>query len=473
MKDDAPNNTAASQERRLIETALRDSDTFSHARSTPPTDTIAGYRVIRELGHGGMGIVYEAEQQDSGVAVALKMIGGTTFADRHRIMLFEREIQTLARLRHPAIAAIYGAGRTGHGRHFFTMELVRGRPLSEHARLKNLSRAEELSLFCRLCDGVHYAHQRGVIHRDLKPTNVLIDDEGNPKILDFGLARIGDGTGAISTATMELGKIVGTVPYMSPEQTRVGHDPAAPEIDIRTDVYSLGVILFELLTGRLPYDVSGSSPAQALRTICEAPPIRPSQLNPSLRGDLETILLKTLEKEPGRRYDNAAALAEDIRHYLEDQPIRARRPSAAYLLRKWVRRHRSTVTFSTVIVVILVTFTLTLSDVFRRMEIAREQIRAAGQPAPGAAMLRLVGRVQQSSEDLIAMGAFEQAESLLLESYPLVEAVYPPQHETRMKAVRRIIALYEAWGKSEEAARWRARLATTQPAEPLNPESSR
>ncbi|MCK4659071.1 MAG: serine/threonine protein kinase [Phycisphaerae bacterium] len=327
-----------------------------------PGTRIAQYEIIREIGRGGMGVVYEAQQQHPSRRVALKVIREQGPVDALHVKLFQREVNTLARLKHPGIAAIYDAGRTENGRHFFAMELIPGENLLDYANARAtdslrrpLGTRERLDLFCKISDAVNYAHQRGVIHRDLKPSNVLVGDESGSrdaagssasagfsslgsqvKVLDFGLAHITDADADQTTLLTETGRIVGTLSYMSPEQARGDADA----IDLRSDVYALGVILYELLTGQLPYEINRAAPHQALRTICEDAPHKPSMINHALRGDLETIMLKALEKGPDRRYQNAAALADDIRRQLSGQPILARPPSAAYQIRKLVTRHK-------------------------------------------------------------------------------------------------------------------------------------
>jgi WD40 repeat protein len=299
---------------------------------------VGRYRILRLLGQGGMGTVYEAEQDNPRRPVALKVIRAGLVLPAV-LKRFAHEAQFLGRLRHPGIAQIYEAGVAEDGQPFFALELIRGVALDEYARCHGFDAADRLDLLARVCDAVQHAHEHGVIHRDLKPANILVDETGQPKVLDFGVARVTDADLRKSTDLTRTGQLVGTLSYMSPEQ--VAADRAA--LDNRSDVYTLGVILFELLAGRLPYPLEHLPPLEAARVIREQEPSRLGALDARLRGDVETIVAKALEKNRAHRYPSAAELAADIRRHLRNEPIRARPPSALYQLRKFARRHKALV----------------------------------------------------------------------------------------------------------------------------------
>lgn len=308
------------------------------SKAPPHPQRIGEYKVLGVLGQGGMGVVYRAEQENPRRIVALKVIR-PGIESRDVLKRFAHEAEVLGWLQHPGIAQVYEAGTadTGFGpQPYFAMEFVRGQPLTAYAHRHRLDIRARLELLARLCDAVHHAHQKGVIHRDLKPGNILVDETGQPKILDFGVARATDTNVRTMTLQTAAGQLVGTIAYMSPEQ--VGGDPQ--QLDTRSDVYALGVIGYELLTGRLPVDLAEKTLPQAARAIVEEEPTALSSINRAYRGDIDTIIAKALDKDKSRRYQSAFDLAEDIRRYLSDQPIFARPASAIYHLRKFARRNK-------------------------------------------------------------------------------------------------------------------------------------
>jgi len=300
-------------------------------------ESLGPFRILRRIGAGGMGTVYEAEQDRPHRRVALKVLHPThAFGDRLR--RFRRESEILARLHHPGIAQVYAAETVDHGfgeQPWFAMELVDGLPLVDFAERRELARDERLELVALVCDAVQHAHDSGIVHRDLKPDNVLVDDEGRPKVLDFGVAHASDPGAQLSTIQTGQGEVLGTLTHMAPEQ--LAGDPDS--IGTPADVWALGVIVFELLTGRLPYELAGLSLTAAIRLVTDREPMRLSKLDPRLRGDLDTIVARALETEPARRYPSPAALAADLRRFLESRPITARPASKSYRARKFVQRN--------------------------------------------------------------------------------------------------------------------------------------
>jgi serine/threonine protein kinase/tetratricopeptide (TPR) repeat protein len=360
------------------------------------------FAIIDKIGEGGFGAVYRAEQREPVKRLlALKVI--KLGMDTRRVVArFEAERQALAVMDHPSIARVYEAGATATGRPYFAMELVDGLPITQYLDEKRASIRERLELFVRVCHAVQHAHQKGIIHRDIKPRNVLVAEHDGiplPKVIDFGIARAVVDEAAGVTMVSEEGQPVGTPAYMSPEQAAGDVD-----IDTRTDVYSLGVLLYELLTGgpTLPRDViSKASPAQIIRLVRENNAQRPSQRagdtssNPAsneiaklrqeqprtlarrLRGDLDWILLCALEHDRSRRYESVGAFAEDVVRHLSNEPIRAHPPTATYRLRKFARRNRPAIAVGVLIIVALVGTSIGLFQSVRAERRARTEAQIA------------------------------------------------------------------------------------------------
>ena len=313
--------------------------------------TIGAYRILGVLGEGGMGTVYRAEQHNPQRHVALKVIRPGIATAEH-LRRFEQEAEMLGRLQHPGIAQIYEAGTaTGAGgtQPYFAMEFIRGLSLTEYASRHDLNMQLRLELMAKICDAVGHAHERGIIHRDLKPSNIMVDEFGQPKILDFGVARVTDAD-TQATRQTDMGQLIGTLAYMSPEQVLA--DPLA--LDTRSDVYALGVILYELLAGRAPYHLDRKPLHEVVQIIREEDPTRLSSINRRYRGDVETIVAKALEKDKTRRYASAGELGADIRRHLVDDPIVARPPSTSYQLQKFARRHKALVIGTAAVFLVLV-----------------------------------------------------------------------------------------------------------------------
>jgi len=342
-----------------------------------PGTTIDRYRLLQEIGEGGFGTVWMAEQlRPVKRKVALKIIkpGMDTKAVVAR---FEAERQALAMMDHPYIAKVLDGGVTESARPYFVMELVKGVPITTYCDEARLPIRERLRLFAGVCRALQHAHGKGVIHRDVKPSNVLVtllDGEPIPKVIDFGIAKATSAELTQRTLFTEFHQMVGTPEYMAPEQTAL----SALDVDTRADVYSLGVLLYEMLTGTRPFELKTAMERgydEVLRVIREEEPVKPStrvstlgetaatvaslrhvapgQLSSALRGELDWIVLKALEKERGRRYDTAAGLAADIERYLADEPVLASPPSRTYLARKFVRRHRGAVSAAAALLVVL------------------------------------------------------------------------------------------------------------------------
>ncbi len=351
-----------------------------------PGKRIGAYRLVRELGRGGMGIVYLAERDDGHFQrqVAIKfIIPGPTTAELVQRFLAERQI--LAALDHPCVARLLDGGVTGEGWPYYVMEYVDGEPLDVHARRRGLSLDQRLRLFCEVAHAVHDAHRKLVVHRDLKPSNILVTAEGQVKLLDFGIAKLLEGEaperGGLAVAPeTRTGVRLMTPEYASPEQVR--GDP----ITTAADVYSLGVVVYELLAGRRPFDLGGRSLPQIEWVVCEVEPppvssVAPAALRRRLRGDLDRIVAHALRKEPGRRYASAEQFAEDVERFLAGEPVQARADSAGYRARKFVRRHRMPVAMLTLLFVSLAGYGLTLQVKNRRISAALVEAQAGAEKA--------------------------------------------------------------------------------------------
>lgn len=439
------------------------------ARPHDGPERIGPYRLLEVLGQGGMGVVYHAEQTEPvSRRVALKIIK-LGMETKEVLARFEAERQALALMDHPGIARVYDAGVTS-GRPYFVMELVRGLPITDYCDRERLSTRERTHLFIQVCEAVQHAHQKGVIHRDLKPTNVLVsvqDGKPVPKIIDFGIAKAMHRRLTDQTLVTHVGQIIGTPAFMSPEQL----EGMVLDVDTRADIYSLGVTLYLLLTGHLPFDPeevekSGSTPAAYMR---EHDPPRPStrvttaqsrqgvadkrqtdvsHLRRALRGDLDWIVLKAMARDRARRYETANALALDLERHLRDEPVTARPPSASYRAAKFARRHRLAVAAVAALALTLVGFASATAVQARR--IARERDRAEGEARKAAAAAQFLQETLgaadpwQSGRDPTVREALEGVASKVESSFegqPLVAA-----------AVRRTLGLtYSGLGRFKEA----------------------
>ncbi len=401
---------------------------------------IGRYRILGLLGSGGMGVVYVAEQDNPRRQVALKVMRPGTATPR-RLRRFEHEAQALARLEHPGIARIYEADTSDSdqgSQPYFAMELIQGQLITTYATAQQLGVADRLRLLIDVCQAVEFAHKQGVTHRDLKPANILVGGDGRPKVLDFGVARLATSDTPAELTLTGMGELLGTPEYMSPEQATADPD----QVDWRTDVYSLGVIAYELLAGRLPRDLRGKSLLAMAQTIREEEPTPLGSLNKAFRGDLDTIVAKALERDKSRRYQSAAELGDDLTSYLNDKPVRARPAGSLYQIRKFARRHRTLV--AGIVGVVLALVAGTAAATWSALAARRAEREAQNYLTDAVA-------AQRRSEDLLA-DSYEQAarlagqrgawrEAVALTDKALATDRYHDSVPLRLSKVRALLAL--------------------------------
>ena len=482
-------------------------------RTLEPAEGVAGaivgpYYLLEPVGHGGMGEVWLAEQREPvrrRVAVKLIKAGMDT---REVVARFESERQALALMDHHAIAKVFDAGSTPHGRPYFAMEYVTGVPITTYCDRHKLTTRQRLELFVAVCEGVQHAHQKAILHRDLKPSNILVsevDGRPSPRIIDFGVAKATAQQLTAEVMHTRVGAIVGTPGYMSPEQA----DSAGVDVDTRTDVYSLGVVLYELLVGALPLDFSTTPPDQFPRRLRDEDAPRPSTrirtlgaksttnaqnrgsdtpvLAKQLRGDLDAIALKALEKDRARRYATPTDLAADIGRYLRNEPVMARPASTPYRARKYVRRHRIGVTVAAIAAVLLITVAIAQAIELRRIKRERDRadrvtgfmtsmfkvsnpseargndIRAreildkasrqidtglANDPELQAQMIHVMGSVYES------LGLYTQAESLLRRTFEIQRRALGVRNPETLKTMNDLGLVLAERSQYREAETW-------------------
>ncbi|HEV2971097.1 MAG TPA: tetratricopeptide repeat protein [Pirellulales bacterium] len=422
-----------------------------------PSSQIGPYKLLQKLGEGGMGTVYMAEQEHPvRRRVALKIIQAGMNSAKV-VARFDQERQALTMMDHPNIARALDAGATETGRPYFVMELVKGIPITRYCDHEHLTPAERLELFIPVCQAIQHAHQKGIIHRDIKPSNVLIalyDGRPVPKVIDFGVAKATGQTLTERTMFTEVGSIVGTLEYMAPEQAELNN----LDIDTRADIYSLGVLLYELLTGSPPFtsqQLRSAAFAEMLRLIREVEPPRPStrlssseelasiaalrrlepqRLTKLVQYDLDWIVMKALEKDRGRRYETANALADDITRYLHDEPVQAGPPRAGYRLRKFLRRNKRPVLAAALVLLSLVGgimgTTWGLVRASQALDAEAEQRHAADKLAQEKAALAEVERQSRDRADRQSELALKTLNSVVFEIASKLEGV-PGAHEVR------------------------------------------
>ena len=351
----------------LRDVAARAADAL-RADHSPPSQ-LGSWTLLERIAEGGMGVVYKARQERPERLAAIKFLRPELASER-AVRRLELEAEVLAQFDHPGIAKVYAMGVVeddGRARPYFAMEFVEGKPIDRYADDAALDVDARIDLLCDVCSAVDHAHRRGVIHRDLKPGNILVTSEGHVKVLDFGVARVARSPDATASLHLTTGGLLGTLSYMGPEQI------VGDQVSTSTDVYALGVVLYQLLTGRLPLDLAGVPLARAAERLQHETPPLVGSVDARLRGDLEVVVATALAKDPARRYPSAAALADDLRHVQRREPIRARSPRALYLLGRFMARHRAAVSVASLLLAAL------LGSLVLAMQSASRERRARAQ----------------------------------------------------------------------------------------------
>ncbi len=439
LADGAPSSDILQRAGKVTNTAAE-----PEAEAPPIPKKIGHYTIKRVIAAGGMGVVYEALQEKPRRTVALKVMK-SGIASSSALRRFEYESQLLARLQHPGIAQVYEAGTHDDGSGpipYFAMEYVpNALPVTEYAEKKKLGTRERMQLLAQVCDAVHHGHQKGIIHRDLKPGNILVGPQGQVKVIDFGVARSTDSDMALTTLQTDVGQLIGTLQYMSPEQCQA--DPH--DIDTRSDVYALGVVQYELLCGRLPYDVRKKAFHEVTRVIREEQPTRPSTISKKLKGDVETIALKALEKERERRYQSAVELAQDIRRYLAGEAIVGRPPSIVYQLRIFARRHKALFGALTAIFVVLALGLVVSSGMYIRAERARAESEV--RRAEAEAVTEFLTETLSGVDPFFGQGGEVTVIEMLDRAEVKVEEAFPGQPQVEATLRTTIGNMYRALGQ--------------------------
>ena len=403
----------------------------------PAGERVGPYRIVRELGHGGMGTVYLAERDDDPQfrrRVALKLVRGA-LAGGWMVERFLAERRILASLEHPHVARLYDFGSAPDGTPWFAMEYVEGEPIDRYCRERDTSLTQRLQLFRDVCVAVGYAHQRGVVHRDLKPSNILVSETGEAKLLDFGIAKLIDAVADVDSPRTRTGMQLMTPDYASPEQVR------GEPVTAASDVYSLGIVLYELVVGQRPYRTEGLTPGEVERLVCETEPPRPSVALPRgkwrlrLGDDLDTIILKALQKEPVRRYASAVELLEDLERHAESRPVLARPDTLAYRARKFLGRHRLETAIAALLIAVVPLSAVTLAEL--RGEDARSDPSLIATGALQARDRILVADFADRAGDSALAVAVTEAVRIDLAQSPVVRVLTPRQVRVTLERMER------------------------------------